>query len=207
MRLFVCRYIIDFSFRLMIEHNTWYKPYGRFVFIFWGFYISSTMQPSNSFLCKFFLFEFSFQSCTIYIYIYIYKYVYIYIYIYVCVCVCVCERERERENYPRMFFKNSYYIYIYIYIYIQYVFKQMQPINMIIHIALSSFIWVLKNNHITSERSNQTTMAEIGWLYPKMHVKGQVLGNVFEGTFSDSFSLHPNFQNFPVRSDIFCLLV
>ena len=39
------------------------------------------------------------------------------------------------------------------------------------------------------------TRVEIDWLYPTMHVKDQILGNVFRGTFPDSFrqnlSLHP----------------
>ena len=33
----------------------------------------------------------------------------------------------------------------------------------------SSFIWVLKSHHITSERSNQMTRAEIDWLYSTVH--------------------------------------
>ena len=64
---------------------------------------------------------------------------------------------------------------------------------------ISSFIWVLKSNHITSESSNQMARAEIDWLYPTVHVREQVLRNIFGGTFSDSFrqnlSLHPHCQN------------
>ena len=63
----------------------------------------------------------------------------------------------------------------------------------------SSFIWVLKINDITSEKSNQMTKSEIDWLYPTVHVKEQFLGNIFGRTFSDSFlhnlSLHPHCQN------------
>ena len=48
----------------------------------------------------------------------------------------------------------------------------------------SSFIWVLKSNHITSESSNQMRRAEIDWLCPTVHVKDQVLVNVSsEGLF------------------------
>ena len=79
----------------------------------------------------------------------------------------------------------------------------------------SFFIWVLKSNHITSERSNQIPRAEIDWLYPTVHMKDQVIGNVFRGTFLDSFqqnlSPHPHCQNFcshfPTWSRIFCFLV
>ena len=41
--------------------------------------------------------------------------------------------------------------------------------------------------------------AEIDWLYPTMHLKNPVLGNIFRGTSSDSFrqnlSLHPYCQD------------
>ena len=72
--------------------------------------------------------------------------------------------------------------------------------NMIFHIASSHLsILVLKSNHITSERSNQMTRAEIDWLYPTVHVKYHVLGNVLKRTFKDSFrqnlSSHLHCQN------------
>ena len=67
------------------------------------------------------------------------------------------------------------------------------------HCTKSSFIWVIKGNRITLERSNQMTREEIDWLYLTVHVKNHVLGNVFGGTFSDSFwlnlSRHPNCQD------------
>ena len=66
------------------------------------------------------------------------------------------------------------------------------------HCIKSSFILVLKSNHITSYRSNQMTRTEIGWLYPTVHVKDKVLRNVLGGIFSESFrqnlSLHPHCQ-------------
>ena len=78
----------------------------------------------------------------------------------------------------------------------------------------SSFIWVLKSSHITSERSNQMTRAEIDWVYSTVHVKDQVLWNVFGGTFSVSFrqNLTPHIHwtfcsQLPARSGIFCLFI
>ena len=38
-----------------------------------------------------------------------------------------------------------------------------------------------------SERSNQMTRVDIDWLYPTVHAKDQVLGNILAGTFSNSF--------------------
>ena len=64
--------------------------------------------------------------------------------------------------------------------------------QVIFHLSLK------KSNHISSERSNQMTRAEIDWLYPTVHVKDQVLGNVIGGTFSDSqqnLSPHPHYQD------------
>ena len=67
----------------------------------------------------------------------------------------------------------------------------------------SSFTWVLKSAHITSERLNQMTKAEIDWLYPTMHVKDQILENVFGGTFSNSF--RQNLSQRPHCQDILVL--
>ena len=49
------------------------------------------------------------------------------------------------------------------------------------------FIWILKINHITSEGSNPMLRAEIYWHYSTGNMKDLVPGNVFGGTFSDSF--------------------
>ena len=59
---------------------------------------------------------------------------------------------------------------------------------------------MLKSNHITSERSNQRTRPEIDWLYSTVHVKDQVLRNVFGGIFSDS--LQQNLSTHPHCRDI-----
>ena len=61
------------------------------------------------------------------------------------------------------------------------------------------FVWDLKSNHITPERSNQMTKEKIVCLYPSVHVKDLVLGNVFWETSLDSFWqnlwLHPPYQD------------
>ena len=73
------------------------------------------------------------------------------------------------------------------------------PLIWYFYCMMSSFTWVLKSNRIISKRSNQMTRAEIDWLYPTVHMKNQVLGNVLGGTFSDSFrrnlSPHPHCQD------------
>ena len=68
----------------------------------------------------------------------------------------------------------------------------------------SSFIWVLQSNDIPSERSNQLPRIEIHWFYPTVNMKH--LGNVFDGTFSDSFRQniwpHPHSQD--ILQSAFC---
>ena len=92
----------------------------------------------------------------------------------------------------------------------------MQPINDILYYIESSFIWVLKRNHINSERSNQMKSAEIDWLYPTVHMKDQVLGNVLgAGLFrtpSDriSYRIHivrTSCSQLSARYGMFCFLV
>ena len=80
-----------------------------------------------------------------------------------------------------------------------------------------SFIWVLKSNHITSERSNQMTRAEIDCLYPTVHMKDQGLWNVFSvvvGLFWTPFNwishriqIVTSCSQLPARCGIFCHLV
>ena len=78
-----------------------------------------------------------------------------------------------------------------------------------------SFISILKNNDITSERSNQMTRDEIDRPYPTVHVKDQVLGNVLGRTFLDSLFrishhihiVRTSCSQLLAISGIFCLLV
>ena len=88
----------------------------------------------------------------------------------------------------------------------------MQPINMIISYYIkSSFIWILKSNHIILERSNQMTRAEIDWLHPTVHVKDQVFRRDFFRLLpTECLCIHivrTSCCRLPVRSGIFCLLV
>ena len=80
----------------------------------------------------------------------------------------------------------------------------------------SSFIWVLKSNLITSERSNQMTRTEIDyfilqctWKTKFLRMSSQSLF-FFSEYFRQNLSLHPHMTSYcqcPARSGIFCLLV
>ena len=90
----------------------------------------------------------------------------------------------------------------------------MQPTNMIIHIASNHVLWVLKSNHISSERSNQMTKGKIDWHPPTEHVKGQILEKILEGIFLDTNRINQrihivgrSYSQLSARSRIFCLLV
>ena len=114
-------------------------------------------------------------------------YIYIYIYICVCVCVYVC---------VSISFVCSVCTYIYVSVCLHTWCLKIDAIlqNDNSYCNKPFFIWVFKSNHISSKRSKQMTRTEIDWLYPSVHVKYKVLGNVFGGTFSDSFR-----QNFPLH--------
>ena len=87
--------------------------------------------------------------------------------------------------------------------------------NPLIYYIKSSFIWVLKINHITSERSNQMTRAEIDWLYPTVHEKDKFLrtssGRLLRASSDKIFHCTHIVRTFSnqllVRSGVVCLLV
>ena len=110
------------------------------------------------------------------------KYTYIYIYIYVCVCICVCVSVKEYELCRTIYrvsqnrSKPSIWFMIYYW-------------NKKLLVSLCEFMLDLDSAWVQLKFL-------LSRFFATMHVKDQVLGNVFGGTFSGSFrqdlSPHPH---------------